>query len=58
VGEKTLQLNFRFVEAIFGDAVTFVFEGDKVEVGFLNSVAETAVKKTPDPRKGLVGRIV
>jgi CubicO group peptidase (beta-lactamase class C family) len=57
VGEKTLQLNFRFVEAIFGDRVTCVFEGDRVSVRFLNSVAETAVKKVEDMRKGLEGRM-
>jgi hypothetical protein len=56
VNENTLQLNMRFVEAIFGDRVTCVFDEDKLAVTFLNSVAETAVKKTEDPRKGLEGR--
>jgi hypothetical protein len=55
--DKTLRLNLRFVEAIFGDALTCRFEGNEVKVEFLNSVAETATKKTPDPRKALEGRM-
>jgi hypothetical protein len=55
INDHTLQLNVRFVEAIFGDAITCVFEGEQVTVSFLNSVAETALKKTPDPRKPLSG---
>jgi hypothetical protein len=55
--DKTLQLNIRMVEAIFGDRVSFVFDGDRVVVSFLNSVAETAIKKTEDPRKGLEGKL-
>lgn len=54
--EHTLQLNVRFIEAIFGDRIRFVFEGDQVKVDFLNSNSELA-KKTDDPRKGLEGRI-
>jgi len=57
IDEHTLQLNVRFVEAIFGDRITCVFDGDTMAVSFLNSVAETAVKKTEDPRKGLVGKV-
>ncbi|MES1249122.1 MAG: hypothetical protein ABUL46_00485, partial [Chitinophaga rupis] len=56
VDDHTLQLNLRFVEAIFGDRLTCVFGDDGVTVTFLNSVAETAVKKTVDPRKPLIGR--
>ena len=55
--DHTLQLNIRMVEGIFGDRVTFVFDGDRVTVSFLNSVAETATKKTEDPRKGLEGKL-
>jgi len=57
VDDHTLQLNVRFVEAIFGDRITCSFEGDKMTMGFLNSVSETAIKKTEEPRKGLEGRM-
>jgi CubicO group peptidase (beta-lactamase class C family) len=58
VDQHTLQLNVRFVEGIFGDKITCVFEGDKVGLTFLNSTSETAKVKTPDPRKGLEGKAV
>jgi hypothetical protein len=45
------------VEGIFGDRITCEFEEDKIRVSFLNSVAETAVKKTLEIRKGLAGRV-
>ena len=54
IDEHTLQLNVRFIEAIFGDRVRFVFDGDGVKIDFLNSNSELA-KKTDDPRKGLEG---
>jgi len=54
IDDHTLQLNVRFVEAIFGDRIMCVLEGDSLKVRFLNSVAETATKKTDDPRKELV----
>jgi hypothetical protein len=57
INDHTLQLNVRFVEAIFGDAITCVFDDDRLTVSFLNSVSETALKKTPDPRKDLSGKI-
>ena len=57
VNDHTLQLNIRMVEGIFGDRITCVFEGAQVTVSFLNSVAETAMKKTDDPRKELKGRL-
>ncbi|HVW59660.1 MAG TPA: serine hydrolase [Puia sp.] len=57
VDDHTLQLNVRMVEAIFGDRITCVFENDRLTVGFLNSAAETALKKTEDPRKGLEGKM-
>ena len=57
IDDHTLQLNVRFVEAIFGDTVTCVFGEDQLTVSFLNSVAETAIKKTPDPRKPLTGSL-
>ncbi|HEY6900833.1 MAG TPA: serine hydrolase [Puia sp.] len=57
IDEHTLQLNTRFVEAIFGDKVTCAFDGDKLNVTFLNSVAETATKPTPEQRKPLTGSL-
>jgi hypothetical protein len=57
INDHTLQLNVRFVEAIFGDRITIIFDGDNVSVSFLNSVDETAVKKNPDPRKPLSGKM-
>ncbi len=57
INDHTLQLNVRFVEAIFGDAITCVFADDSLSVSFLNSVSETALKKTPDPRKDLSGKM-
>ena len=57
INEHTLQLNVRFVEAIFGDAVTFVFDGDGLSVSFFNSVSESVPAKYPDPRKPLSGKM-
>jgi CubicO group peptidase (beta-lactamase class C family) len=37
--EHTLQLDARFVEAIHGDRITCIFNGDRLGVSFLNSVA-------------------
>ncbi|HEY4288684.1 MAG TPA: serine hydrolase [Puia sp.] len=54
--DHTLQLNVRFVEAIFGDRITCMFDGDAISISFLNSVDETAVKKNPDPRKPILGK--
>lgn len=54
IDAKTLQLNARFVDAMHGDKITCVFEGDKVSVSFINSVAENS-KNNPDERKGLIG---
>jgi CubicO group peptidase (beta-lactamase class C family) len=58
VNDHTLQLNARFVEAIFGDSITCVFDGDLLSVSFLNSVSATALKPTPDSRKSLSGTVV
>lgn len=55
--EHTLQLNVRFVEAIFGDRITCAFDGDNLHVTFLNSLAEAALNPMPDPRKDLEGKI-
>ena len=54
INDNTLQLNLKFVEAIHGDKITCVFEGDKVTISFLNSIAENT-KNAPEKREGLVG---
>lgn len=51
---NTLQLNARFVEAMHGDKITCKFEGDKITVSFMNSVAENT-KAYPEKRMDLVG---
>jgi len=56
VGEHSLRLNLRMVEAIFGDTITCRFEGTGLKVEFLNSVSELALKMNDDPRKVLEGR--
>ncbi|MDP4261953.1 MAG: serine hydrolase [Bacteroidota bacterium] len=53
-GENTLQLNARFVEAIHGDKITCTFDGDKLTVSFLNSLAENT-KTNPEKRMNLSG---
>lgn len=52
--DNTLQLNEKFVEAIHGDKLTCVFDGNKVSIAFINSVAENT-KTSPEKRVGLVG---
>ena len=48
---NTLQLNARFVDTIHGDKITCVFDGNKVSISFMNSVAEMSKndieKRTP-----------
>ena len=56
IHDNTLQLNARFVEAMHGDKITCVFEGDKVTVSFLNSVSENT-KGSAEKRGGLSGII-
>jgi CubicO group peptidase (beta-lactamase class C family) len=52
--DNTLQLNARFVETIHGDQVSCVFEGNKLTVFFLNSIA--AMSKTNiEKRASLTG---
>lgn len=57
INDHTLQLNARFVEGIFGDRITCVFDDDRLAVTFLHSVAE-ASKKAIDSRKVLEGKIM
>lgn len=54
INENTLQLNARFVEAIHGDKITCTFEGDKLSVSFLNSLAENT-KTNPEKRMNISG---
>ena len=57
LNDNTLQINFKFVDAIHGDKLTFVFENNKVTLSLLNSVAENS-KGTVDKREKLVGTMV
>lgn len=56
VKEDTLQINLKFAEAIHGDKITCVFDGDKVSVSFFNSVSEFN-RNNKENRKGLAGTI-
>jgi hypothetical protein len=56
INENTLQLNARFVEAIHGDKITCTFDGDKLSVSFLNSVAENT-KNNPEKRMNVSGTV-
>ncbi|MFI5129930.1 MAG: serine hydrolase domain-containing protein [Chitinophagales bacterium] len=54
INENTLQLNARFVEAIHGDKISCTFDGDKLSVSFLNSLAENT-KNNPEKRMNISG---
>ncbi|MBT1700259.1 beta-lactamase family protein [Fulvivirgaceae bacterium PWU4] len=56
INENTLQLNLRFIEAIHGDKITCVFDGNKVSVSFLNSVSENT-KNNTEKRGTLEGTV-
>jgi CubicO group peptidase (beta-lactamase class C family) len=56
VKENTLQMNLKFVEAIHGDKITCVFDGNTVKIALLNSIAENT-KNNPETRKGLTGNM-
>jgi CubicO group peptidase (beta-lactamase class C family) len=53
---NTLQLNARFVDTIHGDKITCVFDGNKVSVSFMNSIAEMS-KTTIEKRAPLTGTL-
>lgn len=57
LNDNTLQVNFKFIDAIHGDKLTFVFEDNKVTLSLLNSIAENS-KGTVDKREKLVGTMV
>lgn len=54
--ENTLQLNARFVEAMHGDKITCKFDGDKLSVSFMNTIAENT-KTNPENRIKFTGSI-
>jgi hypothetical protein len=54
LNDTTLQLNARFVEAMHGDKITCIFDGNKVSVTFINTVAENT-KGNPEKRLPLSG---
>jgi CubicO group peptidase (beta-lactamase class C family) len=54
--EHTLMLTFRFIEAIHGDSLTCIFDGDKLRIKLQFSAAR--LDKKPDDRADLTGRIV
>ena len=53
---NTLQINLKFVEAIHGDKLTCIFEGDKVSILFMNSISENT-KNSPEKRETLIGTL-
>ena len=52
--DNTLQINLKFIEAIHGDKLTVSFNGDKISIAFLNSIAENS-KDVTDKREGITG---
>ena len=54
IDDNTLQLNFKFIEAVHGDKLTITFNDNKMEVSFLNSISENS-KNNPDKRERLKG---
>jgi CubicO group peptidase (beta-lactamase class C family) len=56
VDDNTLQINRKFVEAIHGDSMVCVFEGDKLLIEFNNSVSENT-DRGEDQRKPLIGMV-
>ena len=54
IDDNTLQLNFKFIEAVHGDKLIITFNDNKMEVSFLNSISENS-KNNPDKRERLKG---
>ena len=54
--ERSLLLNWRFIETVHGDSVTCVFDGDKVTLKFLFSV--NRLQNKPDERTDIEGRVM
>ncbi len=57
LNENTLQVKLKYVEAIHGDKLTFVFDGDKVALSLQSSIAENN-KNAPEKREPLTGTMV
>ncbi len=52
--DRTLVLTFRFIEAIHGDTLTCLFDGDRIRIQFMFSGAR--MDKRPDERPDLTGK--
>lgn len=52
--EKTLLLTWRFIETVHGDSLTCTFEGDKLNIKFLFSLAR--LQNKPDDRPDITGQ--
>lgn len=55
IDDRTLQLNFRFVESIHGDTVTCKFDGDNITLGFASSQSQVT-NNNPERRKEIKGK--
>jgi len=53
--ENTLLMSWRFIETVHGDSLTCNFNGDKVTIKFLFSVAR--LQNKPDDRQDLSGQM-
>ncbi len=53
--ENTLLLTWRFIETVHGDSLTCIFDGNKVLIKFLFSVAR--LQNKPDDRADITGTI-
>ena len=56
INQNTLQINFKFVEAIHGDTLTCIFEDNKLTVLMQNSVSANT-KNSLDKRESLIGTL-
>lgn len=55
--DQTLQMTWRLVQTAHYDTITCRFEGDKINISFLNSVAEKKPSE-PDYRKDIKGKVI
>ncbi len=55
--DSTLQINLKFVDQVHGDKLTVNFEGEKVTISLLGSVAENT-KNNPEKREKLIGVLI
>ena len=54
--DQTLLVNLKFIENVHGDQWTCRFDGDKLSISFLNSVA--VIRKEKEKRTALAGRMI